>query len=180
MSTVSHPQWKILSETLTDYTLYFPTTLPSAWFQRTLSTVDHFHPLINLCIIIQLAELHFVLPSYCVVLMVCRRKKCELPKTNKRFLSNVVLGAMASNKKKMRLEPESRKKSHTLPSSMTQKRLDKKRRHQRGSASLSGKTQPRPDDQGREQRGHSIASSQKLKEESFQTSRKYLSKQPIN
>jgi len=48
---------------------------------------------------------------------VCFRKKCDLPKTNKRFLSNMVMGAMASNRKKMRLEPEQqRRRAGTSPS----------------------------------------------------------------
>lgn len=32
------------------------------------------------------------------------RKKCELPKTNKRFLGNLVISAVSSNRKRAKLE----------------------------------------------------------------------------
>lgn len=40
------------------------------------------------------------------------RKKRDVPKTNKRFLSNVVIGAMAGNRKKMRVEQHTRPPGH--------------------------------------------------------------------
>lgn len=73
------------------------------------------------------------------------RQKCELPKPNKRFLSNMVMGAMSSNRKKMRTElhgPEKRK--HLISGSRKQhgsEKMTNGSRKQLISASGSSRTQ---------------------------------------